>query len=228
MLKRILVMVLLMVLLTACDAPIEHTTQSTCEPSLPTTKLETVPVDLPVDPKIEGFSSSTRVGLWKWLMLDDSVKMGSNDYIYKLLIDDYLNEEVITVYEATYSNFFNFSGGSTCERVDISTHLGCACKSPEDVRLDKYNLHAKLYITYFYYADGSCRELLAGEPYEQVEGYANVYKYSRYDGASICYLVLQSPNYACRYDIDTAYEDYDCVAEELFQYVLGLSVPTNT
>ena len=227
MLKRILVMVLLMVLLTACDAPTKNTSQGTCEPTLPTTIAETTIPSL-VDPKIEGFSSSTRVDLWKWLMLDDSVKMGSNDYVYKLLIDDYLNEEVITVYEATYSNFFNLNGVSTCERVDISTHFGCACKSPEDVRLDKYNLHAKLYITYFYYADGSCRELLAGEPYEQVDGYANVYKYSHSDGASICYLVLQSPNYACRFNIDTAYEDYDCVAEELIQYVLGLPVPTNT
>lgn len=220
MLKRILVLALFMVLLTACNSPIENTSQATCEPTLPTTIAETILPPL-VDPVVEGFSSTTRVGLWEWAMRDDSVKMGSNDYLYSLLMDDYLDETVVMVYKAEYSNFFNFNGDSTCEGVDIWAHLGCACKNPEDVRQNEDYLHARLYISYFYEADGSCHSLLAGKPYEQVDGYANVYKCSHSDGASIQYLVLLSPNYACRFDIDTAYEGHAHIAEELIKYVLS-------
>ena len=220
MLKRIFILALFMVLLTACDVPTKNIAQTTCEPTLPTTIAETI-LPPPVDPKVEGFSSSTRTDLWEGLTQDDSVKMGSNDYLYSLLTDDYLDETVVMVYKAEYCNYKNFHGDSTSERVDISAHLGCACKSPEDVRLNEDYLHARLYISYFYRADGSCQSLLAGEPYEQVDGYANVYYYSSSDGASICYLALLSPNYACRFDIDTAYEDHDRVAEELIKYVLN-------
>lgn len=226
MLKRILVLVLLMVLLTACDVPTKNTSQGTCEPTLPTTIAETTIPSL-VDPIIEGFSSTTRAGLWEGVMRDDSVKMGSNDYLYSLLTDDYLDETVVMVYKAEYCNFFNFHGDSTGERVDISAHLGCACKSPEDVRLNEDYLHATLYISYFYRADGSCQSLLAGEPYEQIDGYANVYKYSRSDGTSIQYLALLSPNYACRFNIDTAYEGHEHIAEELIKYVVNQLLVTD-
>lgn len=226
MLKRIFILALFMVLLTACNSPIENTSHATCEPTLPTTIAETI-LPPPVDPIVEGFSSTTRADLWEGLTKDDSVKMGSNDYLYSLLTDDYLDETVVMVYKAEYYNFKNFQGDSTCERVDISAHLGCACKSPEDVRLNKDYLHARLYISYFYEADGSSQSILAEEPYEQVDGYANVYKYSPSDRASICYVVLLSPNYSCRFDIDTAYEGHAHIAEELIKYVLNQLLVTD-
>lgn len=58
-----------MVLLTACDAPNEYTTQATCEPTLPAT----IPEPL-VDPIIEDEFSTTRAGLWEKLAQDDSIK----------------------------------------------------------------------------------------------------------------------------------------------------------